>query len=320
MTSSSSQILHKTLSSRPSSQSSANWDAAPTNQPHDDALSTGHLPHPLRVIGRGSCGTIFAGPGSEIVYKKGTDTKALRNDFLLTNHIGAAMLEAKSYLQAQAVGKTTTFPRIPRCHEFLLDGEQTKQWWKNNKCQFPFNPDYESDNQRAPMFSLDRIPPIPSPARRALIEAFFDDEDVEDALADDSNDACLVRIYLGQREPNRFYDSLLNFELHLERMRELRLDAHDLATQIALGLAVAHWHAQIDCRDTEFVLGGAEEEEGTTHLWMLDFDKARSFELDDGDVIDKLKAATMGNDPYFPDPVADDADDRELWNVFKDVY
>jgi len=53
---------------------------------------------------------------------------------------------------------------------------------------------------------------------------------------------------------------------------------------------------------------------------MLDFDKARSFELDDRDVIDKLKAATMGNDPYFPDPLADDADDRELWNVFKDVY
>jgi len=38
-------------------------------------------PHtPFSRHRRGSCGTIFAEPSTEIVYKKGKDTKALRND------------------------------------------------------------------------------------------------------------------------------------------------------------------------------------------------------------------------------------------------
>jgi len=128
-------------------------------------------------------------------------------------------------------------------------------WWSNNEAQLPFKSEYESDNQRSPMFSLDCIPPIPTPARTALIEAFFDDEDVEDALADDSNDACLTRVYLGQREPNRFYDGLLNFELRLEQMRELGLDAHDLARQIAHSVLLLHiGMRRLTVATTEFVL------------------------------------------------------------------
>jgi len=38
-------------------------------------------------------------------------------------------------------------------------------------------------------------------------------------------------------------------------MRDLALDVRTYAAEMAIGLSIAHWHAQVDCRDTEFVLG-----------------------------------------------------------------
>jgi len=74
----------------------------------------------LRVIGRGSCGTVFEAPGSEIAYKKGSDTKALWNDYHLTNCMAASLIEAKLYLEQEEFANVRVFPRTPRCRSFLL--------------------------------------------------------------------------------------------------------------------------------------------------------------------------------------------------------
>lgn len=39
-------------------------------------------------------------------------------------------------------------------------------------------------------------------------------------------------------------------------MEDLDLDIFDLATEMAIGLAILHWEAQVDGMDTEFVLAG----------------------------------------------------------------
>jgi hypothetical protein len=41
----------------------------------------------LRIIGLGSCGTIFEIPGTEFVFKKGTNGASLWQDFSLTNQV-----------------------------------------------------------------------------------------------------------------------------------------------------------------------------------------------------------------------------------------
>lgn len=51
-------------------------------------------------------------------------------------------------------------------------------------------------------------------------------------------------------------------------------------------------------------------------MWILDFDKARPFDIDDEDIITKLKRGVCGNDPYFPHPRRR----TELFNEFSQIY
>lgn len=84
---------------------------------------------------------------------------------------------------------------------------------------------------------------------------------------------CLVRLYLGRtfRPHNRSrssttnrprsllspfpFHNMRNFPLCVDQMIHLGLDAPALTSTIAQTLALAHWHAGIDARDIEFVLG-----------------------------------------------------------------
>ena len=115
-------------------------------------------------------------------------------------------------------------------------------------------------------------------------------------------------------------------------MEDLDLEIEELATEMAIGLAVLHWEAKVDGMDVEFVLGSSsaaweefqsqetEEEIGfrrrDIHLWMLDFDKASEIELTEDSVLTKLVPAYLGNDPYFPRPDVDE----ELWQEFSAAY
>ena len=124
-------------------------------------------------------------------------------------------------------------------------------------------------------------------------------------------------------------------------MEELELDISGIATEIAIGLAIMHWQAQVNGMDTEFVLGSSATWDSSEHdlfddqssiphniantinfkrreinLWMLDFDKATVIEMTEEDIDRKLVPAFMGNDPYYPSPSVDE----ELWNEFCRAY
>lgn len=289
----------------------------------------------LRIIGLGSCGTVFEIAGSDHACKKGADTTAMWQDFCLTNKVYNAIL--KTYVLLRDSFDPDTIPRTPKCHEFVLPDQ--KPWWEENMKWFP-----TSHKQEGALFTVDRILPLPQSIREQLIMKYFDeDQEIQDeAKNDEENQHCLVRIYLGQNEnlgqQKSTYDSLRNFPMHLNMLKEVDMDVSELATGMAIGLAILHWEAQVDAMDTEFVLGSAPSTEPTQaqayvgeglprpvqlnfarrsiHLWMLDFDKASRIKLITSDVDKKLVPAFLGNDPYYPRPDVDE----DLWDDFCSVY
>lgn len=291
----------------------------------------------LRIIGLGSCGTIFQIPGTEFVFKKGTNRASLWQDFSLTNQVHHAAKNVRTILQGEF--PSATIPKIPLCHEFREANDE--QFWTENIIR-RFPPNYRTQQ---PLFLETRILPLPKTAREALIELYFEDDETvqQEAKDDQENKDCLVRIYLGERESIRQqtegYTSLRNFELRLNMMENLDLDILNLAAEMAIGLAILHWEAQIDGMDTEFVLGssatwdnepnGSEDESSPPdtdkvinfkrreiHLWMLDYDKATAIEVTEEDVKKKLVPGFLGNDPYYPMPTVDE----ELWDAFCGAY
>ncbi|MCJ1473701.1 hypothetical protein MMC13_002352 [Lambiella insularis] len=291
-----------------------------------------------RIIGIGSCGTVFEVPGTAFALKKGEDAAAIWKDFLLTNRVYNAIADTRDVLQDAFPGRT--LPRAPQCAAFLRPASEVL---KANLDRFP-----KSHREAGAVFQVDRILPLPQQTREALIERYFDDSEGtrEEAKSDADNGDCLVRIYLGENEEDAvFYDSLRNFPLRLNMIEELDLDTAALATEMAIALAVIHWQAQVDAMDSEFVLGSAattlperrrafttanssenlppEEHvycldftRRSTHLWVLDFDKANTIELTDNDVKKKLVPAFLGNDPYYPRPDVDE----DLWQTFSEAY
>ena len=297
----------------------------------------GMEPEELNVIGLGSCGTVFELPGTEIAYKKGTKEIDLWRDFCLTNRVHNAAKEVRRILQEAF--HNYTIPRIPQCHEYHPANDD--MFWSTNLQRFP-----ASHRSQQPLFIVDRILPLPEQTRMDLIEQYFDqDESIQQESKDDrENKDCLVRIYLGDRESDRqqseVYDTLRNFPLRLNMMEELELEVSELANEMAIGLAIVHWQAQVDGMDMEFVLGSSatwdsEQQKAyddilapphivkavnfkrrAVHLWMLDFDKATTIELKEQDVDKKLVPAFLGNDPYYPRPQIDET----LWDEFCRCY
>ena len=293
---------------------------------------------PLRIIGLGSCGTIFEIPGTELAYKKGPDQSALWKDFCYTNKVYCAIADTQTALQ-QAF-PTLTIPRTPMCYDFHKVTDE--EFWSTTTISlFP-----ESHRTKQPTFAVDRILPLPERTRHSLIDTFFDEsEEVQkEAKENAENKDCLVRLYLGEEETieqqSTAYDSLRNFPMRLNMMEDLALETSELAAEMALGLAVVHWEACIDGMDMEFVLGSSAM--GTMerprphvdvsvepynhktinfrrraiHLWMLDFDKANLISFTEEDVKKKLVPAFIGNDPYYPTPYLN----QELWGEFSSTY
>ena len=291
----------------------------------------------LRVIGLGSCGTVFELPGTEIAFKKGSKEIDMWTDFCLTNRVHNAAKETQRILR-EAFPKST-IPRTPVCHEFHKTDDDA--FWSTNLKRFP-----ASHRKKQSLFIVDRVLPLPQQARMDLIEEYFNQDETiqKEAKDDQDNKDCLVRTYLGERESERqrseVYESLRNFPLRLNMMEQLDLEVSELADEMAIGLAIMHWQAQIDGMDVEFVLGSSatwesEQPNGyddilapphtvnvinfkhrAVHLWMLDFDKATTIELKEQDVVKKLVPAYLGNDPYYPRRQVDE----ELWENFCRSY
>ena len=294
-------------------------------------------PEDLRIIGLGTCGTVFEIPGTELACKKGLKEINIWNDFSLTNKVHNAAKEVREVLQEAF--PESTIPRTPLCHEYHPVDDDT--FWLTNLQRFP-----ASHRNKQPLFIVDRILPLPRQIRMDLIEEYFDqDESIQqEAKEDPDNRDCLLRTYLGERESARqqsvVYDSLRNFPLRLNMMEELELEVSELAKEMAIGVAIMHWQAQVDGMDVEFVLGSSatwdsEQQNGyddidapphivkgvsfkgrAVHMWMLDFDKATTIELKEKDVDKKLVPALLGNDPYYPRRQVDE----ELWEEFCSSY
>lgn len=295
-----------------------------------------------RIIGVGTCGTVFEMPGTPLAVKKGPDTKAMWNDFLLTSRIHNAIADTREVLQDAFPERT--LPKSPQCTEFMLS--DSKDYWEANLDKYP-----RSHRETGAAFHVDRILPLPQPIREALIKLYFEDSDDirEEARNDVDNKDCLVRIYLGENETQKqesgCYDSLRNFPLRLNMIEDLDLDKSVLTTEMAIALAIIHWQAKVDAMDVEFVLGssaatsferrrintGDEDSDvqpppidvpalhfnmRSTHFWVLDFDKATTIKFTANDVDKKLVPAFLGNDPYYPRPDVDE----ELWEEFSRVY
>lgn len=287
-----------------------------------------------KIIGLGSCGSVFEIPGTEFALKKGKDTDALWNDFLLTNTVHNAILDIQELIQDAF--PENTVPQSPHCSLFRLPTSQ--QYWTAHIQNFP-------PSHRAPgaVFGVDRIFPVPISVREALIDLYFDDEIKRQAKHDDENKSCLIRVYLGENENGtETYDSLRNFPIRLNMIKNLDLDKTILADEIAIALATIHWQAQIDAMDAEFVLGSARptplvKRRRTQHLpnnenpqdcndisftyrpihiWALDFDKSHRIDLTLADVKKYLVPAFLGNDPYYPRPDVD----AEMWMRFSETY
>lgn len=335
---SSREVLRRTLSAR-SVISTASSFAERMNRARGKATDG---KYEYRVIGLGSCGTIFEIPGTELAVKKGNDTQAMWNDFLLTNRIHNAIIDTREILQDAFPERT--IPRCPKCSHFLLP--DSKDYWDANLEKFP-----RSHRKIGAAFQVDRILPLPQPIREALIKLYFESSDdiQEEAMNDVDNKDCLVRVYLGENESEKqeldCYDSLRNFPLRLNMIEDLEMDKTDLAAEMAIALAVIHWEAKVDAMDVEFVLGSAAAtpseqrrpytadmrsdvlpppseihplcfNQRKTHLWVLDFDKATPIKLTTNDIDDKLVPAFLGNDPYYPRPDVDE----ELWAEFSRTY
>ena len=152
------------------------------------------LPPKLRIIGKGSCGTVFersqTSP-SAIAIKKGGSEASLWTDFCLTNRVHNALTRfsydlKKSFPDAE-------IPMAPCAHAFRR-GNDPEFWQSEVTCKFGIFPDSHAGKQ--PIFTVDRIPPVPQPFRDALIDQFFgvrrevsdDDDEEEDSDEDDTED------------------------------------------------------------------------------------------------------------------------------------
>ncbi len=291
----------------------------------------------FRDIGRGSCGSVFEIPGTALAIKKGADTGSIWNDFDLTN------TAYNSYLSWAGIFPHR-IPRVPKATDF--NGPRSDKFWAANLTRFP-----PGDQERGAAFHLDRIQPLPESTRQDLIQVFFkDDKEIQSAVgANPENNDCLIRVYLGQNNPNPnlfdHTDTLRNFPLYLDQAKTKtnHLDVDMYAETMAKGLAVLHWDAEIDSQDTEFVLGCSTtapygvvygdyehitppdstigfESSQETHLWMIDYDKCARVDLHtrdpDKSPVKAFFVAVTGNDPYFPRSGLD----PNLWSKFRAAY
>ncbi|KAF0324304.1 hypothetical protein GQ607_008478 [Colletotrichum asianum] len=208
----------------------------------------------------------------------------------------------------------------------------------------------------------ERIPPLPRIIRRSLVEVFCPKEQTAEVLENKENDACLARLYLGRRRRSTLHAqgkfSLRNFELTLDKMELLGLDAMQFVAPIAEALAVVHWKAGSDGRDIEFVLGGPSERrisaegfrvlDGNVHtqrvttwrkagtvdgiagleqrsvcVWLLDFNQCSRIKAD-AQGVQMAADAYWDNDPYYPRPTKhgdNDSTEGKIWRAqFKRVY
>ena len=147
------------------------------------------------------------------------------------------------------------------------------------------------------------------------------------------NKDCLARVYLGKRrrqnreKPSQFF-SLRNFNLHVDQMEELRLDAPTFSNIMADALAVLYWEAKILPHPPSFKeleksgWGTAVKrnfKKRSVHMWLLDFSLCHQISMNEQGV-EQAIVAFFKNDPYYPRPGSNIPNDQFLWTHFSERY
>ncbi len=355
-------VLRKILSlsfviSESSSHVVQHHDALTSKVSRGNHRSSGHSVAPpsslnaqqsvIRAIGWGSCGIVFEELGTTHVIKRAIKGNAaldegcrLLNDLFMHKAIEEAF---ERLLKKQSFAPSF---HIPRLYSYMSRNDRL--CWSTHARLF-------ADGDRTPedLLLSERIPPVHAVARRALIDQYCPEELKAGARLQDSNEDCLVRLYLGKRRdhvlrlrPRRFF-GLRNFPLCLDQMQDLGLETHRYAMAMAEALAMMHWEARIDAADVEFILGGppslthrpvpslqilqqsratpplevamSHSEAGVTHIWLLNFNQCHTMTMDEHGV-DQAVKRFFDNDAYYPRPLAVETEDRALWDVFESRY
>ncbi|KAK4195452.1 hypothetical protein QBC40DRAFT_269291 [Triangularia verruculosa] len=232
--------------------------------------------------------------------------------------------------------------RIPNAFTYIDQSDSS--WWAANQPLLPVDPKFPFPSMA---LITERIPPIPTTMRNALIERYCPPVLQQKAKALPANKDCLARVYLGRRRrpgaplPPNF--TLRNFNFCLDQLIECGLPVEAYARTMGRCLAVMHWEARIDGYDVEFVLGGDRQTDtdGATAMgvfgqlerricmWVLDFNLCNRLVKDDDAflleneeaVIAQLVLGFFENDPYYPLPMmGDESVEEGLWGAFREEY
>ena len=300
----------------------------------------------FREIGTGSIGKVFEHPGTIWAYKLPltSDETKLWNNYTITRRI-----ENSFEMLGPLAGQVET----PRA--FWYAQESTNEFWDASIDRFPFTDVFPL--WRRDVLCLERIFPLPKPTRDCLVDLYCHEAGRESAKANAANGDCLVRPLLGrprQSSASRLKNfSLRNFKLHLDQIKDIGLEADDLAFAMADALAVLHWHTKIDAMDIEFVLGSSPQGDQIvrrrfplekltsasiptstfehvtnsspnfgrrmTSLWLLDFDACKDIALDQTGVNMACKAF-VETEPYCPRAHSSDIFGQNLWISFGNRY
>ena len=204
-------------------------------------------------MGKGSGGTVWKVPDSKIAIKTSnelTNDKAgllpLWKDYHLTSRAHNAFIQAELMTELRSYRKqmNISVPCVPKPQEFYAHDEDGEGWWSKNRSRFPtIDTDHNGEfislpTEKTYAFTTQRIPPLPENVCCSLIDAFFDANDVEDALEDEDNEDCLIRVYLGEERPaHDRKTSLRNFELYRDMVHHVNLDVEQWVRGQAYGLA-----------------------------------------------------------------------------------
>ncbi|KAH9885662.1 zinc finger protein-domain-containing protein [Xylariomycetidae sp. FL2044] len=292
-------------------------------------------------IGAGACGTIYSPiPGRPeissppaipppIILKRGDgdSARSVRNDYGMHQ----AVLQASKTYASQLKHHNVL---VPDCHALVESGSMSGGG--NNAHADHLGSLFA---EKYDILVAERIPSLSDHTQHALIDRYCPAgkrAQIREGVRMDQNQNCLVRPYLGRRksQPSAFF-RLRNFGLCADQMEELGADMDGYARALACSLALMHWGAGIDADDIEFVLAPARNDPAEAPpslgfrsgevlgdhccLWILDFDRCRRMTMDEAGV-EQAARAFLRNDPYYPRPGRDNANDQRLWRLFAGAF
>ncbi|KAI0168351.1 hypothetical protein BJ166DRAFT_590798 [Pestalotiopsis sp. NC0098] len=221
------QLNTRAPAAAPSSPEVENKNPAlPTSHPAPESTQCGPQPPYFRVIGRGTCGTVYEHSGlpAEIAIKVGSDRIALKRDF---NHALRAFNASRApraplaspFCSAGTApdvpeDEAATFaiprPLVPRPRKMLDDHDLGRLGRRGLRLEavddelFDAGPEDCEDFAGAEIpaaWEAERIGAVAPDARAALVDLFVAPALRAAMHADDESRDCLVRVYLGAESP-----------------------------------------------------------------------------------------------------------------------